>query len=202
MLLTRSRSAPRFEHTTALNRSSIARATCPLGAVHGSTHAVFAPPQFGMPRKSIHRSLACASAIQPLDQPFLHSSIPRATSPLGAVHGLGLCRFRSPRVGYAPGIDPPISCLRLGCPTAGPTILSELYPASYLSPGGGTWARPMPYSLPEGLVRPGNRSTISWLRLGYPTAEPTIPSKVYPQSYLSLEAVHGLGPCCIHSPRH
>ena len=88
----------------------------------GSAHAVFAPPGFGTPRESIHRSLTCASAVQPLDQPFRHSSIPKATSPLGAVHGLGPCRFRSPRVWYAPGINPPISRLRFGCPTSGPTI--------------------------------------------------------------------------------
>eukprot|EP00670_Eutreptiella_braarudii_P009745 CAMPEP_0174314992 /NCGR_PEP_ID=MMETSP0810-20121108/5991_1 /TAXON_ID=73025 ORGANISM="Eutreptiella gymnastica-like, Strain CCMP1594" /NCGR_SAMPLE_ID=MMETSP0810 /ASSEMBLY_ACC=CAM_ASM_000659 /LENGTH=58 /DNA_ID=CAMNT_0015424233 /DNA_START=122 /DNA_END=295 /DNA_ORIENTATION=- len=30
----------------------------------------FAPPGFGTLRESIHRSLACASAVQPLDQPF------------------------------------------------------------------------------------------------------------------------------------
>ena len=51
-----------------------------------------------------------------------------------------------------------ISRLRLGSPTAGPTIPSKLYPQSYLSPWGGTWARPMPFSLPQALVRPGNRS--------------------------------------------
>ena len=124
----------------------------------GSAHAVFAAPGFGTPRESIQPPLACASAVQPLDQPFRQSSISRATSPLGAVHGLGPCRFRSPRVWYAPGIDPTTSRLRFGCPTAGPTIPSKLYLQSYLSPRGSTWARPMPFSLPQGLVRPGNRS--------------------------------------------
>ena len=95
----------------------------------GSAHAVFAPPGFGTPQESIHGSLVWASAVQPLDQPFHHGSIHRATSPLGAVHGLGPCRFRSPRVWYAPGIDPPISRLRFGCPTAGPTI-----PFSHVTP--------------------------------------------------------------------
>ena len=36
----------------------------------GSAHAVFAPPGVGTLRESIRRSLACASAVQPLDQPF------------------------------------------------------------------------------------------------------------------------------------
>ena len=96
----------------------------PWGRYMGSAHAVFAPPGFGTPRESIPRSLACASAVQPLDQPFRQSSIHRATSPPGAVHGFSPCRFRSPRVWYAPGINPPISRLRFGCPTAGPTIPS------------------------------------------------------------------------------
>ena len=101
----------------------------PWGRCMGLAHAVFPPPGVGMPRESIHRSLACASAIQPLDQPFRQSSILRATSPLGAVHGLGKCRFRSPRVWYDPGIDPPISRSRFGRPTAGPSI-----PFSHVTP--------------------------------------------------------------------
>ena len=134
----------------------------PWGRYMGSAHAIFAPPGFGTLRESIHRSLACASAFQPLDQPFRQSSIPRATSPLGEVHGLSPCRIRSPRVWYAPGIDLLISRLCFGLPTAGPTIPSKLYPQSYLSPGGGTWAQPMPYSLPQGLVRP-DRALTEWL---------------------------------------
>ena len=34
----------------------------------------------------------------------------------------------------------------------------KLYPRSYLSLADGTWVRPMPYSLPQGLVRSRNQS--------------------------------------------
>ena len=52
------------------------------------------------------------------------SSIPGATAPPAVTRHMGSAHaaIRSPRVWYALGIDPPISRLRLGCPTAGPII--------------------------------------------------------------------------------
>ena len=112
----------------------------------GSAHVVFTPPGIDTPQQSIQRSLAGASGVQLLDQLVRHSSVPKATSPLGAVHGLGPCRFRPPWVWYAPGINPPISCLRFGCPTSGPTILfRHVTPRPVtLPPCGGAGGTPRP----------------------------------------------------------
>ena len=46
------------------------RLPLPWGRHMGSAHATFDPQGLGTPRDSIRRSLACASAVQPLDQPF------------------------------------------------------------------------------------------------------------------------------------
>ena len=55
-----------------VQRSSIPRATPPLAiaGTWGLPMPRFACPGFGTLGELIHRSLACASALQPLDQPF------------------------------------------------------------------------------------------------------------------------------------
>ena len=57
----------------------------PWGQYMGSAHAVFAPPGFGTPRESIPRSLACASVVQLLDQPFRSATLRPGLLPVLAV---------------------------------------------------------------------------------------------------------------------